>query len=64
MEDITKIVKSHEDSGFLLKGFKQFKQTNKQKKIQNEAKKQKEGFLSMLLCRYIRCKVIRKYFSR
>ena len=36
-----KIVKSLEDSGFLLKGVSE--------RIQNEAKEQKEGFLSMLL---------------
>ena len=41
MEDIIKIVKSLEDSGLLLKGVSE---TN-----QNEAKEQKEGFLSMLL---------------
>ena len=41
MEDIIKIVKSLEDSGLLLKGVSET--------IQNEAKEQKEGFLSMLL---------------
>ena len=41
MEDIMKIVKSIEDSGLLLKGIS--------KTIQNEAKEQKGGFLSMLL---------------
>ena len=41
MEYIIKIVKSLEDSGLLLKGITE--------KIQNEVKKQKEGFLSMLL---------------
>ena len=41
MEDIIKIVKSHEDSGLLLKGFSEIPQ--------NEAKGQKGGFLSMLL---------------
>ena len=41
MEDIIKIVKSLEDSGLLLKGVSEA--------IQNEAKKQKGGFLSMLL---------------
>ena len=41
MEDISKIVKSLEDSGLLLKGVSET--------VQNEAKKQKEGFLSMLL---------------
>ena len=40
MEDIIKIVKSLEDSGLLLKEVK---------KIQNQAKEQKGGFLSMLL---------------
>ena len=42
MEDIIKIVKSLEDSGLLLKGVSET--------IQNEAKEQKGGFLSMLLC--------------
>ena len=41
MKDIIKIVKSFEDSGLLLKGVR--------KTIQNEAKEQKRGFLSMLL---------------
>ena len=41
MKDITKIVKSLEDSGLLFKGDSET--------IQNEAKVQKEGFLSMLL---------------
>ena len=41
MKDITEIVKSLEDSGLLLKGVS--------KTIQNEAKEQKRGFLSMLL---------------
>ena len=41
MEDITKIVKSLEDSSLLLKGVSET--------IQNEVKKQKGGFLSMLL---------------
>ena len=41
MEDIIKIVKSLEDSGLLLKGVT--------KTVQNEAKQQKGGFLSMLL---------------
>ena len=40
MKDI-KIVKSFEDSGLLLKGLSET--------IQNEAKEQKGGFLSMLL---------------
>ena len=41
MEDILKIVKSLEDSGLLLKGVSET--------IQNEAKEQRGGFLSMLL---------------
>ena len=41
MEDIIKIVKSLEDSGLLLKGVSET--------IQNEEKKQKGVFLSMLL---------------
>ena len=41
MESIIKIVKSLEDSGLLLKGISET--------IQNEAKKQKGGFISMLL---------------
>ena len=41
MEDINKLVKSLKDSGLLLKGVN--------KTIQNEAKEQKGGFLSMLL---------------
>ena len=41
MEDITKIVKSLEDSGLLLEGVSET--------IQNEAKEQKGGFLGMLL---------------
>ena len=41
MKDIIEIVQSFEDSGLLLKGVNE--------KIQNEAKKQKGGFLSMLL---------------
>ena len=41
MEDIIKIVKYLEDSDLLLKGVSET--------IQNEAKEQKEGFLSMLL---------------
>ena len=41
MEDILKIVRSLEDSGVLLKGVRET--------IQNEAKEQREGFLSMLL---------------
>ena len=40
MKDIIKIVKSLEDSGLLLKGVSET--------IQNEAKEQKVGFLSML----------------
>ena len=41
MEDILKIVRSLQDSGLLLKGVSET--------IQNEAKEQKGGFLSMLL---------------
>ena len=41
MEDIIKKVKSLEDSSLLLKGVRET--------VQNEAKNQKEGFLSMLL---------------
>ena len=41
MKDIIEIVKSVEDSGLLLKGVSET--------IQNEAKEQKGGFLSMLL---------------
>ena len=41
MKDILKIVKSLEDSGLLLEGVSET--------IQNEAKEQKGGFLSMLL---------------
>ena len=41
MEDIIKTEKSLEDSGLLLKGVSET--------IQNEAKEQKGGFLSMLL---------------
>ena len=41
IEDLTKIVKSLEDSGLLLTGVT--------KSVQNEVKEQKEGFLSMLL---------------
>ena len=41
MEDILKIVTSLEDSGLSLKGVSET--------IQNEAKDQKGGFLSMLL---------------
>ena len=41
MKDIIEIVKSLEDSGLLLKGVTET--------IQNEAKEQKGGFLSMLL---------------
>ena len=53
MEDIVKIVKCLEDSDLLLKGGSET--------IQNETKKQKGGFLKTL---YIRCKFIKKYFSR
>ena len=41
MKDIIEIIKSLKDSGLLLKGVSEI--------IQNEAKEQKEGFLSMLL---------------
>ena len=41
IEDLIKIVKSLEDSGLLLKGVTE--------SVQNEAKEQKGGFLSMLL---------------
>ena len=41
MEDITKTVKSLDDSGLLLEGVRDI--------INNEAKEQKGGFLSMLL---------------
>ena len=41
MRDIIRIIKSLQDSGLLLKGVS--------KTIQNEAKEQKRGFLSMLL---------------
>ena len=41
MEDIIKIVKSLEDSGLLLNGVSET--------IQNKAKEQRGGFLSMLL---------------
>ena len=41
MDDILKIVKSLEDSGVLLKGVGET--------IENEAKEQRGGFLSMLL---------------
>ena len=41
MDDILKIVKSHENSGFLFKGVSET--------IQHEAKEQRGGFLSMLL---------------
>ena len=41
MKDITKVVKSLEDSGLLLKGVSET--------VQYEAKEQKSGFLNMLL---------------
>ena len=41
INDIIKIVKYHEDSGLLLKEIT--------KRVQNEVKEQKEGFLSILL---------------
>ena len=41
MNDIMKIIKSLEESGLLIKGFSEA--------IKNEAKKQKGGFLNILL---------------
>ena len=41
MDDIMKIIKSFEELGLLIKGVSEI--------IQNEAKKQKAGFLGMLL---------------
>ena len=41
MNDVMKIVKSHEESGLLIKGVSEV--------IKNEAKEQKGGFLSILL---------------
>ena len=41
MEDITKIIKSFEESGLLIKGISET--------IKNEAKEQKDGFLPLLL---------------
>ena len=41
IHDVIKIVKSHEDSGLLIKGVPET--------VQNEVKEHKEGFLSMLL---------------
>ena len=41
MDDIMKIIKSFEQLGLLIKGVSEI--------IQNEAKKQKAGFLGMLL---------------
>ena len=41
MNDVMKIVKSHEESGLLIKGVSEA--------IKNEAKEQKGGFLSILL---------------
>ena len=52
--DIIKIVKSLEDSGLLLKGVTET--------VQNEVKKQKGGFLSMLLGT-LGGKFIRKSFN-
>ena len=46
IHDIIKIVKSLENSGLLLKGVTET--------VQNEVKEQKEGFLSMLLGKFIR----------
>ena len=56
MKDIIEAIKSLKDSGLLLKGVTET--------IQNEAKEQKGGFLSILITWYIGCKFIRKYFSR
>ena len=42
MKDIIKVVKSLENSSLLFKGVS--------KRIQNEAKEQRRGFLNMLLC--------------
>ena len=53
--DITKIVKSLEDSGLLLKGVTET--------VQNEVKEQKGGFRSMLLGTLIRCKFFGKSFN-
>ena len=53
LEDIIKIVKSLVDSGLLLEGVTET--------VQNEAKKQKGGFLRVI--RYIRCKFVRKSFN-
>ena len=47
MDDIMKIVRSLQDTGLLIKGGYET--------IQNEAKKQKGGFLSMLLCIFGAC---------
>ena len=47
MDDIIKIVKFLEESGVLLKGVSET--------IQNEAKEQRGGFLSIRYIRYIRC---------
>ena len=55
MENIMKIVKSLEDSGLVLKRVTET--------VQNEVKKQKEGFLSMLLGT-LGAIFIRKYFNR
>ena len=52
IKNIIEIVKSLEDSGLLLKGVSET--------IQNEAKEQREGFLSMLLGAL---RFIRKYFT-
>ena len=55
MEDIIKIAKSLEDSGLLLEGVS--------KTIQNKAKEQKGGFLSMLLGT-LGASLFGNYFSR
>ena len=54
MEDISKIVKTLEDSGLLLEGVSET--------IKREAQEQKEEFL--VFFRYISCKSISKYVSR
>ena len=55
MKNISKIVKSIEDSGLLLEKVSL--------KIKIEGKEQKGGFLSMFI-RYISCKSIRKFVGR
>ena len=55
MKDIIKIVKSIKDSTLLPERVS--------KTIQNEAKEQRGGFLS-IFARYAGCEFTRKYFSR